>query len=189
MDKKIILVDLDDVLNPLVPSWLGLYNKDFSDNLKQEDIKSWDISSYVKPEAKDKFLNYLSQPNFFKQLDIQPNAQMVTKWLVKYFYIYIVTAYIPSTCIDKAWWIDKYFPHISSKNIIFCNQKGLLKGHYIIDDAIHNILDFQNTNPCGLPIVFDKPWNRELKNKFVRVKDWLEIKEYFKEWIKIGDII
>lgn len=183
MSKKTILIDLDDTLNSLVPKWLELYNKDFGDNLKQENILSWNIVDYVKPEAKKVFFDYILQDGFFQQLDIQPYAYETTKWLSNYFNIYIVTAYHPKTCWDKAQWVTKNLPHINNHNIIFCNHKGLIKGDYLIDDGLHNVLEFKNTNTFGLPLVFDKPWNQHLENKFIRVKDWLEIREWFEEWL------
>lgn len=184
INKKTIFIDLDDTLNTLVPDWLVQYNQEFLDNLQQKDILSWDIGSYVKPEAKEKFYEYLIRDTFFKNLGIQPYAKEVTKWLSEYYELYIVTAYHPKTCWNKAQWVEKHLSHINTKRIIFCNYKGLLKGEYMIDDGNHNISDFHETNPFGLPIVFDKPWNQESGNKFIRVKDWLEIKEWFQEWLK-----
>ncbi len=179
--KKTLLLDLDDTLNQLLPTWLKFYNHDYKDNLQLEDIKTWDIYNYVKPSCGKKIYEYLLLPDLFRDLGIQPHAYEVTKWLQQYVNIYIVTAYIDKTCVDKVVWMKKHLPHIDTKNIVFCNDKSLLKAQYIIDDGAHNILDYHKTNPCGLPIIFDKPWNRDLKNKFIRVKDWLELKEVFEE--------
>jgi len=189
--KKILLLDLDDTLNKLVPRWLQFYNKDFNDNLQIENIKSWDICNYVKPTCGHKIYDYLLLPDLFRDLDIQPNAYEVTKWLLNYVDIYIVTSYIYQTCVDKVKWIKKHLPHIDTNNIVFCNNKGLIKADYIIDDGDHNILDFQKTNLLGLPIIFDMPWNRDFKDKYnksLRVKNWIEIQELFEKILmKAGD--
>lgn len=183
--KPTLILDLDDVTNNLVDIWLKLYNFDFDDNLTSENIKSWDIINYVKPEAKDKLFNILSEPNFFENLSIQPNAAEVIQWLENYYDIYIVTAYYVFSCVDKVKWVEKHLPFFDTKKIVFCNNKVLIKAKAIIDDAPHNILDFKRTNPTGIPIVFDKPWNRELSDGIIRCKDWLEIKEVFEEIIKM----
>jgi 5'-nucleotidase len=180
--KKKIGIDCDDVLNCLVEKWLQDYNIEYNDNLQKEDIKSWDIVSYTKPECGDKIYKFLGQPNFFRNLDIKPNAQEVTKWLSEFYDLYIVTAYDRRACKDKAEWIMEHFPHIPEKNIIFCNHKGLLKLDYLIDDGFHNIVDFYKTNPYGTGIIFDEPWNRDIENKeaYHRAEDWLIIQDGFR---------
>ena len=179
--KKDLLLDLDSCLNNLDEVWISKYNEDYQDNLTREDIIRWETHTIVKPECGHKIYDYLLLPNFFRDLGIQPNAYRVTKWLQQYVDIHIVTAYTPTTCVDKCEWLKHYLSHIEQKNIIFCNNKGLLKADYCIDDGGHNIEDFNKTNPCGLPIIFEAPWNRYLKNKFIRANGWLEIQEVFEE--------
>jgi predicted Zn-dependent protease len=52
-------VDQDWVLAKLTDKWVKYYNTIFGDNLKVEDIKEWDITKFVKPEAKECILNIL----------------------------------------------------------------------------------------------------------------------------------
>jgi 5'-nucleotidase len=179
--RKIISLDLDSTLNTLDTEWFSIYNKDYNDNLTREDIVRWETHTIVKPECGNKIYDYLLTPKFFRNLGIKPHAKEVTEWLSQYFDLYIVTAYHPKTCLDKAEWVEHYLPHIPIKNIIFCNFKGLIHTDYLIDDGGHNILDFSENNKSGLPIVFDAPWNKYLENKFIRVYDWLEIKEVISE--------
>jgi 5'(3')-deoxyribonucleotidase len=186
MVKKSIGIDLDSTLNNLDTVWLEVYNKEYNDNLTVKDLTSWDIASIVKPECGQKMFDYLLEPGFFKNLGIQPNAYEVTKWLSEQFDLYIVTAYHHKTCADKAEWVEKYLPHIPTRNIIFCNHKGLIKTNMLIDDGGHNILDFSESNKFGTPILFDAPWNQHLGNNFIRAKDWLEIREVIEELICNG---
>lgn len=186
MKKKVLLLDLDDTINTLVPTWINLYNQDYNDNLQLEDIKTWDIQKYVKPTCGMKIYDYVKNPKLFENLDIQPNAQRVIEWLHEYFEIFVVTAFKPEVVIAKTKWILEKLPFINPEHICFVNKKGLLKADYIIDDAPHNLKDFKNTNPLGLPIIFNMPWNRTLKNKFPRVSNWLEIEQFFKNILKIN---
>jgi len=179
MDKEALGIDLDEVLNTLHTEWLDQYNKDFKDNLKPEEIRSWEITEWIRPEAKPVIFNYLAKPNFFLNLGVKPYAQEVTKWLSNYYDLYVVTAYHYDVCRDKVKWVDKYFPHIDIRNIIFCNNKGLIKTKYLIDDRGHNCEAFE-----GIPILFNASYNQYLGDKYVRVNDWLDIREYFEEEIK-----
>lgn len=179
--RKRLLIDLDDTLSDLVSKWLSVYNEEFNDNLCKEDIKSWEIVSYVKPEAVEKFFKYLQEPTFFESVDVKPYAQEVTERLVKRYELFVVTAYCPEACLAKCKWLRNNFPHIPEQNIVFCRDKGIIKADFMIDDGIHNIEDFKKTNPHGLPIVFDAPWNRYVGGKYIRAKDWIEVEEWFIE--------
>lgn len=177
MKKWSIGIDLDDTLNTLVDDWLIPYNKDFSDNIQRKDIPTWDIASCVK--CGEKIFDYLKTPGFFKNLGIQPYCQEVTKWLSDYADLYIVTAYIPETCVDKTEWVKSNLPHINHKNIIFTNNKGLIKTDYLIDDGGHNLEAFE-----GISLAFDQPWNKYLGYKYDRFYNWLDIKDYFEMYIE-----
>ena len=168
-----IAIDLDAVLNTLNEDWIKRYNADYNDNLTNDDILTWKIEDFVK--CGNKIYDYLKEPGFFENLGVQPNAIEVTKWLSERFDICIATAYIPEACLDKAMWIDRHFPHIGSKKIIFCNDKGKILTDYLIDDGGHNIEAFK-----GKGVVFGQPYNRYLK-KETRVNDWTDIKKYFAE--------
>lgn len=172
---KTIGIDMDSVLNNLDEIWiLDLYNKEYGDNLKYEDMICWDVEKYVKPECGKKIYDFLLRPSFFFNLNPKPDSQRVTEKLSQRYDIYIVTAYHPKTVVDKVAWIEKYYPHINPKKIIFCNNKGLIHTDYLIDDGGHNILDYHNNGGLN-PIVFNAPWNQYLPKNFNRVKDWQQI--------------
>lgn len=178
MKREIIGIDLDTTLNTLNEIWIDHYNKKYNDNLTNDDITDWNIANFVKPKCGNKIYDFLLQPHFFRNLDIQPNAKEVTKWLSQYFNLYIVTAYDYRTCVDKVEWVKFYLPHIKVENIIFVNNKGLIDTDYLIDDRGWNIEVFKNNG-----IIFDQPYNRYLNDKYDRIYNWLDIKNYFKKYI------
>jgi 5'(3')-deoxyribonucleotidase len=178
IERKSVGIDLDSTLNCLDKRWIEEeYNRDYNDNLTREDMVRWDVSTYVKPECGQKIYDYLLKPKFFRNLEIQPHAQKVTKFLSQYYDLYIVTAYHYKVCEDKAEWLIEHFPHIDSRNIIFCNNKGLLDLDFLIDDGSHNIKAFK-----GIGLLYDAPWNRDY-NTNLRFKSWLNIEDYFKNFI------
>jgi len=176
MPKKIsIAIDLDDTTNTLVDDWLKVYNRHYNDSLVSEDILSWEIKDFVKPECGENIFNLIKKTGWFNSLGIQPNAKEISKWLTEHFNVYIVTAYDPETCLDKHNWIKRYLPHIKRENIIFCIDKSVINCDYLIDDRDKNIIEFKQKG-----LVFDKAWNRDLKG-YDRVKDWTDIKTYFEK--------
>jgi len=180
MARKKIGIDLDTTLNNLNDEWLDRYNLDYNDNLKQWDC--WNVADCVKPECGKKIFNYLKEPNFFFKLSIRKNAVEVIDFLMEYFDIYIVTAYLPETCLDKVNWVKKFIPKINSENIIFINNKSLLDLDFLIDDGPHNIQTF---NPLKTAIIYDMPYNHFLDydafQTWDRVSNWNEIKQLFEE--------
>ena len=89
----------------------------------------------------------------------------------------MASAYVPEACFDKAEWLKEHFPFINQRNIIFINDKGWLRFPCIIDDGLHNLVDFDKK------IVMDRPWNRKsyeyqssVSDKFcIRCKDWRDV--------------
>ena len=165
----LIGIDCDDVCNNLVERWLEKYNIDYDDNLKIEDIKSWDIGDYTKA-GKD-FYKYLGDGETFKNLSIKDGAAEIIEKLCENNEVYIVTAnasYNTGVCDDKVEFIKKFMPFFPIKNIIFINNKSLLDLDVLIDDGLHNFEGFK-----GKKVVFDRPWNQDYTNQYDwRMTEW-----------------
>jgi len=183
MKKPTIGVDLDCTLSQMMKVWLEKYNEEYEDDIKESDITDWDITKFIKPEAKDSgaMWRYLRESDVFKVAKKEEYAKEGLKFLTSFAEVYIVTAYVPESCLDKANWVKKEFPFFDTKNIVFCNNKGLMNLDFLIDDGLHNFENFK-----GTPIIFDKPWNK--KSKYIRFRNWKEIKKFFEsvkeKWIK-----
>lgn len=181
MKRIKIGIDLDSVLNDLLNTWLSQYNEGWNDNLKPSDIHMWEMSLIVKKECGKKIFDYILSPGFFRSLPVIRDSQRVTEWLSTFdeVELYVVTAYTPCVCKDKADWLAEYFPHIKQQNIIFCNDKSLVDIDYLIDDSPYNFIGFK-----GEYIVYDYPYNKCLKDKFTRVYNWGEIQDYFRKVLR-----
>ena len=158
-------IDCDDVINNLVLAWIECYNKDYDDNLKIEDIKSWDIGSYSK--IGNKFYEYLGDGKLFKMLSINDGAAEVIEKLCENNEVYIVTAnasYNTGVCDDKVDFIKKFMPLFPIKNIIFINNKSLLDLDVLIDDGLHNLEHFK-----GKRVLFQRPWNENWMNMNINI--------------------
>lgn len=169
---KKIGIDLDSTLNNLTDVWIELYNKDYNDNL--EYFLNWDSHNDVKSECGKKIYDYLLIPQLFYNLDINPNAKDVVEFLSKHYKLYIVTAYIPTSCNDKVNWVKKYLPEFDINNIIFINDKSILELDYLIDDGPHNIEGFK-----GKGIIYDRQYNKYLGDTYTRVENWKQIEKFF----------
>ena len=168
-------IDIDQTLNNLNKKWFNAYNLKYNDNLKMEDVTRWGITEFVKPECGNDIFNILSIPGFFRDLEVQPNAQEVMKWLCAKFEVYIVSSARYDVCNDKGLWLKELFPFIPYNNVIFCHNKSLIHLDYLLDDGIHNLETF-----TGIGLLFDAHHNQN-EDRFPRLKGWLEVKDYFEK--------
>ena len=78
-----------------------------------------------------------SRYGFFTSLEPLPGAIEAYKKLEEYFEVYILTApsYKNPLCYtEKRVWVEQHLGLDTTKNLIICKRKGLLKGDYLIDD-------------------------------------------------------
>lgn len=174
MSKKVIAVDQDYVLAKLIEKWLKTYNVIFEDNLKPEDITEWNISKFVKEEARPYMNNILNLDKFYRDLDVVEDSQRVLEKLSKKYEIIIVTdPYTRMSFKSKYEWLQEKFPFIHPKNFVFTGNKSIINADYLIDDGFHNLEGFK-----GYGLLFDAPYNRE-ETRFFRVMNWLDIENLF----------
>lgn len=168
--KPVLVVDQDDVLAVLLDAWVEKYNEDFEDSLKPEDIKTWNIMSYVKPEVGPKIFDYLDIPDFMENLPIKDGSQKALKSLSEHFEIFVVTAPMDYSGVpSKVKWLQKYFPFIPKENYVFTMNKSIVRTDFMVDDGVHNLEGLRG----GYPILFDAPHNQQ-ETRFQRVKNWKE---------------
>jgi 5'(3')-deoxyribonucleotidase len=164
-----ILLDCDDVCLSLVPTWLDLYNSEFDDNLTKDQILDWNIAQYVKPEARDTFYEYITDPNLFYACEpIEDALKYINLIKSKGFRVVYVTANNYENC--KEFWLKSHGFLQDDKDFIHALDKSLIRGDYLLDDKIENIESFRKTGGQG--ILFDAPWNRN--SKLPRVNSWEE---------------
>lgn len=90
---------------------------------------------------------------FFAKLKPLPGAIDAFRRLEEHFEVYILTApsYMnPMSYTEKRVWVEENLGLETTKNLILCRQKGLLKGDYLIDD--HTYPTFE-----GRQILFGQP--------------------------------
>src|SRR6266705_1995637 len=80
--KLTVGVDVDGVLADLHLEWIRRYNRDFNDTLTSEDVTTWEIGAFVKPEALVKNANgvaplfqYLQDADLYAHVPEIPGAR------------------------------------------------------------------------------------------------------------------
>lgn len=170
MKNKIFFVDVDDICALLTPVWLARYNKDFGDELMENDLLSWGIWEYVKPECGKRIYQYLKDPHIYDTVLPRDNSVWGVNTLRNFgFRVVFATSTPIETAGVKYNWLMYHGFHPETKDYVECEDKSLLLGDYMFDDGFHNVENFS-----GLAYLLTRPWN---SNNFwsPRVKSWEQL--------------
>ena len=177
----IILIDVDDVVADLMPSWLEQYNNEYNDNLTPDKITTWDISSLVVPDAKNRIYEIINNHRFYYSVQPVVGALEGILSLRKSGHrVIFVTSAMVGHAGDKLRWLqhNRFLDpgKINDDDYIEVADKTLVKGDIIIDDRVKNVLGYVKTGGCA--ILFSRPWNSELAADdecLFRAADWNEV--------------
>ena len=166
---------MDEVIADALGEHLSRYNRDFNASLTAEELKGQWLSDYVPVEQQATVIDYLHSEDFFAVLQVLPDAQRVLRRLQDRYEVYIATAamQVPNSFSAKFKWLEKHFPFISPSRIVFCGDKSILRGDYLIDDNPRQLRLFR-----GEGILFTAPANLEVTG-FRRVDNWLDVERMF----------
>lgn len=168
----IIGVDIDNVLCTTTEAVLSVYNEDASDNLKVEDIKSYYIENFVKPEFKENFNSYFLNKKVWKRIKYVDGCR---EYIAKLFNdghdIYFCTKTEMKNAPKKESYLQRTFSYINiRKKLIVCSDKTMIRADILIDDCLDNF------GGQDYSIVLDYPWNRNTDDEnIIRASSWKEI--------------
>lgn len=168
MARPILLFDLDGICCNLMKKWLAVYNRDYHDNLRPEDITSWDWEKFVKPECGKRIYHYLNRPGFFADLEPIEGCVESLERLAAICELVVVTASPRQAAGDKIAWVRRHLPMVPRGNIVITHRKDLVRGDFMFDDAPKNL-----ANHPAIRIMMDYPYNRHFHDCY-RVHSWAE---------------
>ncbi|MFZ5824904.1 MAG: 5' nucleotidase, NT5C type, partial [Bacillota bacterium] len=147
------------------------YNHDYSDNLTEADITSWNWDDFVKPECGKRIYHYLNRPGFFADLEPIEGCVESLDRLQQICELVVVTASPKEAAGDKIAWVRKHLPMVPRGNIVVTYRKDLVRGDFMFDDAPKNLVHHPATR-----IMMDYPYNRDFHDCY-RVRSWSDAEE------------
>jgi len=193
--RKIIAVDIDDVIFPLVPSLINYLDTEHEVKLTAEDFISYDLRkvwSGGPEEAEIIFEQYKLKAD----VEVAPlkGAKKALKQLSKRYEVIVMTARDISGKDRTETWILRHFPEIFKDVHILGNKKDSEKWrpkaevckelgvYYLVDDNINNVLE---TASLGINTILfgNYPWNQmeSLPENVTRLTNWQEVLRFFDE--------
>lgn len=170
----LVAVDVDGVVADLHTEWLRLYNDDYGDKLRPEDITKWNIHELVKPECGEKIFDYLRRSDLYSKVPAVPGAREGVAEIRAngHRVVFVSSAVLGSLDQKFKWLIDNGF--LKNKggkpesDLVFSHDKTLIKADMLIDDGLHNVREWEYA------LLVDAPYNRENTNA-TRVYNWTHI--------------
>lgn len=167
-----ILIDVDNIIGNLCDAVLSVYNEDSGDNLRSENITSYYIENFVKPQYKDNFKHYFLDKRVWKRMKYVDGCR---EYIAKLFNdghdIYFCTKTEMKNAPKKESYLQRTFPYINiRKKLIVCSDKTMIRADVLIDDCLDNF------GGQDYSIVLDYPWNRNTDDEdIIRASSWKEI--------------
>ncbi|MCZ4224061.1 5' nucleotidase, NT5C type [Pedobacter rhodius] len=167
---KRIAIDMDEVIADVIPKFIKLYNRDFGTPLDLKIEAGNEIFMQIPQDVDRKWLEYINEVGFFRDLEVIPDSQRVIKALQEKYDVYIVSAAMEfrNSLVDKYDWLAEHFPFIDWQHIMFCGNK-IVEADVLIDDRIKNFVNFK-----GRPLLYTSPHNL-LITEYERVNTWEEV--------------
>jgi 5'-nucleotidase len=175
-----IAMDVDDVVAKLSEHWIDVYNREWDDNLKVEEITEWAIDKFVKPECGRRIYQYLDDPHLYDGVKPIEGAKQGIQSLRKMGYkIVFVTSCPILTAGRKFFWLKEHGFSPDEKDYDENRVKSRLNLPYMLDDRYDNVLSFKQKG-----FLYTRPWNKKYSWK-IRLNNWDEVVEKFRREINL----
>jgi 5'(3')-deoxyribonucleotidase len=80
---------------------------------------------------------------------------------------------VPCSFNAKFEWLQRHFPFIPTKRIVFCGDKSIVAADYLIDDNLRHLASFR-----GEGILYTAPHNVN-ETRYRRVNNWNDVRRIF----------
>lgn len=150
-----MIVDVDGVLNTLMRDTLDAYTRQTGQLIAWERLNTYWIEDSLTLEETEAVHQIWSDKSFWRNLNVATGA---IKTLRDMIYdgdeIRIVTAISPDLFEIRVNWMAEHFPFINPHNIVCCSNKHWVKGDFIIEDSLDNLVKHDAYRIC-----MNQPWN------------------------------
>lgn len=162
MCKYKVGIDLDEVIWGLLEPWLDYYNQATNENIRVEDIKSYNLKPYVHwPET----LYYIleDRDDLWEKVCLFDGVEESIGKLLsdKQIDLQIVTATSSRTANAKINRLFKLIPALKDEHITMTIRKDLLALDFMVDDYEENL----KSDTIGFPILITKEYNKNFNEK------------------------
>ncbi len=172
MEKEVTFgIDIDEVIRALVPHMLALYNREFNDNMKLEDVKDYVVDNAFPKimertgESASKWFFQDHGHELFYGSEMIDGAKSAIDVLREYGKV-IIISYQKSleNKIDTLNWLDRY--GIKYDGVCFVKDKSIVHTDFLIDDNDWNFIGCNSK--AG--VLVTAPYNKDVDMSELKAK-------------------
>lgn len=161
-------IDWDDVIAPLNPVAIQIYNQTAENPITEDVLTHWNSGGNILGNI------YQSMELYEKQTPIPAAVDMIHE-LEQIGKVYIATHPLAHVETFRKQQILNAFPEIPEDQIIIGSGKEKLPFTFLLDDNLRTI----QLSKADFPVLLDQPWNQESKNsKYQKVFRIYELPEF-----------
>jgi len=184
-----IALDMDEVLADWVGGMLHEFNTTEGTSFTREQINMWKVEETLGYRS-NYFVDMLMRDTqFYANLKPIPGAVSGVRSLISDGHDVLIVTSVPMSApiaLDgKVHWLRRHIPEFSLQNFISAKRKSLVEADVLVDDGDHNIIEWYRDRPNSRALVWDAPWNREVKStsdgRVIRVYSWKDVLRYIKQ--------
>ncbi len=165
---KRIALDMDGVLADVYNHFIKMHFEETGESLTIEALEG-----KTELEAFPHIRKHVNSTGFFRDLKLIPGCQQYVEQLNQQYELFIVSAAteFPLSLSEKQIWLNKYFPFLTWRQMVFCGSKEIIRADIMIDDHFKNLDYFP-----GETILFTQPHNKFADaGRHRRVTHWEEV--------------
>lgn len=190
--KKVIAVDIDEVLANFVDYFIEYHNLEYETTITKDKFITFELSEIFETTVEEmnlKFRKFKDQGHNLKLEPIKGSKRGIDKLIKRGYKLHIVTSRPETIKDDTSKWVEKFFPgkfvqvhHAFNKyyepllqNLTKAEICRKIGARVLIEDNLDLALD---SSENGITVLMmDAPWNQtdSLPENVIRVKSWEEI--------------
>lgn len=167
---------LVDFESGFLASWRKTFPSEFFLPVEQRTTRY--VNQEYPARLNEKIESVKSAEGFFVGLPpLEAGINAVREMGALGFRVFVCTTaiYNSKTClVEKKYWLEKYLGPDFAKNAIFTKDKTVIKGQYLIDDALEITGE---VTPEWEHVLYDQPFNRTITDRPRLKIDWSNWKE------------
>lgn len=156
MSRPQVIVDVDGVLNTLIRDTLDAYTKTTGKLIDYNSLTTYRIEDTLSADELRVIYEIWDNKYFWRNMlnVVDGSVKTLRDMVYDGDEIRIVTAITPDLFELRVGWLQHHFPFIDPANIVCCTRKEWVKGDFIIEDSIANLVKHDAYRIC-----MNQPWN------------------------------
>ncbi len=178
-EAPIVLIDMDGVVADFELAFLNIWKEKYPKRhfIELEDRRSFYTTSQYPAKWWPQMWKIMTNEGFFANMEpLEGSIKSIKKMARSGYEIYFCSAPLiqnPYCASEKYAWIKKQLGRKWEKRLILSSDKTLVQGNFLIDDRDKIKGDHK---PSWEHLIFDRPYNREVKsNRRINWDNWREV--------------